>query len=238
MVHARVNAVIFDMDGLLIDSERMYTKVTNDVLRPYGKQVTWDIKSQLMGRPAHDAARVLIELTGVPLTVEQVLTQSSSGLERAFTEVRPLPGVVKLVKHLEKHSVPMAIATGSMKKNYLIKSAHLGHLFEPFGDKVLCGDDPRLGGKGKPDPTIFIEGAKLLGITTQEERKAVLVFEDGAPGVVAARAAGMEVVWIPDAELVNTLGDDHGLNPSLTHESMEHFDPAQWGLPPYDDASE
>ncbi|GAA5883743.1 hypothetical protein JCM16303_002347 [Sporobolomyces ruberrimus] len=235
MTHPQVNAVLFDMDGLMIDSERMYTKVSNDVLRPYGKEITWDIKSQLMGRPAHDAARILIQLTGVPLTVEEVLSQSSEGLAQAFTEVQPLPGVVKLVKHLEKHKVPMAIATGSMKKNFLIKSAHLSHLFDPFGDKVLCGDDPRLGGKGKPDPTIFIEGAKMLGITTEAERAKVLVFEDGAPGVLAARAAGMEVVWIPDTELVNTLGDDHGLNPSHQHESMEHFDPATWGLPPYDE---
>lgn len=52
-----------------------------------------------------------------------------------------------------------------MKKNYLIKSAHLSHLFDLFGDKVLCGDDPRLEGKGKPDPTIFVEAAKMLGIT-------------------------------------------------------------------------
>lgn len=63
-----------------------------------------------------------------------------------------------------------------------------------------------------------------------------MVFEDGAPGVIAARAAGMEVVWIPDAELVKTLGDDHGLNPSHVHETMEHFDPSQWGLPAYDEA--
>ena len=75
---------------------------------------------------------------------------------------------------------------------------------------------------------------RLIG-RTDEERSKVLVFEDGAPGVIAARAAGMEVVWIPDMELVKTLGDDHGLNPSHTHESMEHFDPSKWGLPPYDE---
>ena len=63
-----------------------------------------------MGRPAHDAARLLIELTGVPLTVEQVLSQSAEGLEKAFREVQPLPGVIKLVKHLEKHKVPMAVS--------------------------------------------------------------------------------------------------------------------------------
>jgi len=127
--------------------------------------MTWEIKSQIMGRPAPSAAQVLIDLTGVPLTVEEVLSQSSKGLENAFTKVQPLPGVLKLVKHLEKHNVPMAIATGSMKKNFLIKSAHLSHLFDPFNGKVLCGDDPRLEGKGKPDPTIFIEGGKMLGIT-------------------------------------------------------------------------
>lgn len=66
-----------------------------------------------MGRPAHDAARILIQLTGVPLTVEEVLSQSSEGLAQAFTEVQPLPGVVKLVKHLEKHKVPMAVSSVS-----------------------------------------------------------------------------------------------------------------------------
>lgn len=94
-----------------------------------------------------------------------------------------------------------------------MKSAHLPHLFEPFGSRILfvsfhlcvqpsdssshllhrCGDDPILEGKGKPDPTIFIVAARLhLGIDTPEGRSKVLVFEDGAPGVRAARAAGME----------------------------------------------
>ncbi|GAA6061002.1 hypothetical protein JCM10212_001058, partial [Sporobolomyces blumeae] len=222
-------------DGLMIDSERMYTKVTNELLAPYNKEVTWEIKSQLMGRPARDAARVLIELTGIPLSVDDVLAQSSQGLEKAFTTVQPLPGVLRLVRHLERKRVPMAIATGSMKKNFAIKSAHLPHLFDPFGNMILCGDDPVLEGKGKPDPTIFIEAAKMLGISSPEGRAKCLVFEDGAPGVRAARAAGMEVIWIPDPELVATMGPDHGLDPSHTHESMEHFDPAQWGLPPYDD---
>lgn len=56
------------------------------------------------------------------------------------------------------------IATGSKKKNFLIKSGHLQHLFGLFSTNVLCGDDPILEGKGKPDPTIFIEAAKMLGI--------------------------------------------------------------------------
>ena len=85
------------------------------------------------------------------------------------------------------------IATGSKQKNFAVKSANLPELFAPFGDRILCGDDPRLEGKGKPDPTIFLMAARLhLGIDDDEARSKVLVFEDGAPGVRAARAAGMQ----------------------------------------------
>ncbi|GAA5953858.1 hypothetical protein JCM21900_005493 [Sporobolomyces salmonicolor] len=233
-MHPKVEAVLFDMDGLMIDSERLYTQVTNEVLAPYGKEMTWEIKATVMGRPAHDAAAHLIAATQIPLTVDELLAKMDVGLDKAFRTVEPLPGVVRLVQHLEKHNIPMAIATGSKKKNFDIKSAHLPHLFGPFTNNILCGDDPILEGKGKPDPTIFIEAAKMLGITTPEQRSRVLVFEDGAPGVRAARAAGMEVVWVPDPELLKTLGEDHDLNPSQQHASMEHFEPELWGLPPYD----
>lgn len=84
------------------------------------------------------------------------------------------------------------IATGSKYSNYLIKTAHLSSLFSPFGSNLICGDDPILLGKGKPDPTIFIEAAKILGRGSEEKRREILVFEDGVPGVRAARAAGME----------------------------------------------
>ncbi|GAA6012237.1 hypothetical protein JCM10207_002774 [Rhodosporidiobolus poonsookiae] len=230
-----ISAVLFDMDGLMIDSERLYTECTNAVLAPFGKTLTWEVKATLMGKPAPTAARALIDATGIPLTVDELLERNDALLEEAFRKVEPLPGVVRLVQHLEKHKVPMAIATGSKKKNFLIKSGHLQHLFGPFSTNILCGDDPILEGKGKPDPTIFIKAAEMLGIDTPEERAKVLVFEDGVSGVQAARAAGMEVVWIPDPELVNTLGSEHDLNPSHQHGSMAEFDPAAWGLPPYDD---
>ena len=52
-----IRAVLFDMDGLLIDSERIYTEVVNEVLRPYGKKQTWEIKAKLMGKPEKEATR-------------------------------------------------------------------------------------------------------------------------------------------------------------------------------------
>ncbi|GAA5859472.1 hypothetical protein JCM8547_006840 [Rhodosporidiobolus lusitaniae] len=229
-----VSAVLFDMDGLMIDSERLYTVATNSVLAPYGKTLSWEVKASLMGKPAPVSAQALIDATGIPLTVPELLKVMDEKTAELFKTVQPLPGVVKLVHHLEKHKIPMAIATGSKKKNFDIKSAHLSHLFDSFSTNILCGDDPILEGKGKPDPTIFIEAARMLGIDTPEGRSRVLVFEDGVSGVQAARAAGMEVVWIPDAELITTLSDSHGLTPSIQHASMEDFDPVAWGLPPYD----
>ncbi|KAK4057097.1 hypothetical protein OIO90_001997 [Microbotryomycetes sp. JL221] len=229
----RIKAVLFDMDGLMIDSERIYTDVTNSIIGEFGAEMTWEIKAGIMGRPAHDAANYLIKATNLPLTPDELLRRMDVALEERFRTVKPLPGVARLVAHLAKHEVPMAIATGSKKKNFEIKSSHLGHLFDPFKGRVLCGDDPVLQGKGKPDPTIFLEAARIhLGMT--EELQHVLVFEDGAPGVQAAKAAGMPVVWVPDVQLVATLGEGHGLNPTAQLETLEHFKPEEWGLPPYD----
>lgn len=57
-----IRAVLFDMDGLLIDSERIYTDVVNEVLKPYGKEQTWEIKAKLMGKPEKEATRTLVLL--------------------------------------------------------------------------------------------------------------------------------------------------------------------------------
>lgn len=116
-----------------------------------------ELKSQLMGRP--DAAAYLIK----ELELEEILSPAELVkrmdvlLGDYFRSVEPLPGVRTLVEHLAEHRIPMAIATGSKKSNYLIKTGHLDYLFSHFGDMVICGDDPILEGKGKPDPTIFLE---------------------------------------------------------------------------------
>lgn len=72
----RIRAVLFDMDGLLIDSERIYTDVVNEILKPYGKEQTWDIKSKLMGQPERAATSTCCMLISSGTSFEPVATES------------------------------------------------------------------------------------------------------------------------------------------------------------------
>ncbi|KAI0076136.1 HAD-like protein [Panus rudis PR-1116 ss-1] len=256
---ATIEYVLFDMDGLLIDSERVYTQVTNEILAEYGKEMTWDIKAGLMGKPEREAAAHLLSFfPDLPpeFTIDVYLERRRAGQDRLWPHVQPLPGAVKLVRHLAKHKIPIAVATGSQRRNYEMKSAHLmDTLFGYFEGKVVCADDGLIRpGRGKPHPDIFLvtankclsrdvgEGEVSEGPVTDEqvkERAKGLVFEDAIPGVQAAKRAGMHVVWVPDPNLL-ALGDNENTileKPDQTLKSLEDFKPEEWGLPPYDEDS-
>ncbi|KAI0929911.1 hypothetical protein AcV5_006750 [Taiwanofungus camphoratus] len=255
---AQIEYVLFDMDGLLIDSERVYTEVTNDILAKYGKEMTWDIKAGLMGKPEREAAAHLLSFfPDLPLdfTIDTYLSLRRTGQDARWPTVQPLPGAVRLVQHLRRHGVPIAVATGSQRRNYAQKSPHLvDTLFGAFEGRVVCADDGLIRpGRGKPHPDIFLVTAekccgRTVGLGEQEEstvteeerreRAKGLVFEDAIPGVQAGKRAGMNVVWVPDANLL-ALGDSGPTleldQPDQTLKSLEDFVPEEWGLPPYDD---
>jgi len=230
----KIDACIFDMDGLLIDSERVYTEVTNEFLAPYGKEVTWELKKGIMGRPGLDAAQFLVDFTGIPVTAQDAVKAMEKRQEELFRQVAPMPGALKLVAHLATHNVPIAIATGSRHRNFVAKSTHLPELFSHFPKASIVTADTEAVERGKPHPDIFLYAAETLKITEPEQRAKVLVFEDGIPGVKAARAAGMEVVWVPDDGLLTAAGDEK-VDASQVLQSLEKFKPEEWGLPPFDE---
>ncbi|KAI0335153.1 HAD-like protein [Cubamyces sp. BRFM 1775] len=252
---SKIEYVVFDMDGLLIDSERVYTDVTNELLAPYGKEMTWDIKAGLMGKPEREAAAHLLSFfPDLPpsFTLDYYLKARREMQDQRWCTVRPLPGALKLVQHLHRHHVPIALATSSLRRNFELKSSHLGELFDCFEGRIVCADDGFLGpGRGKPHPDIFLVAAEKFlqrkvgsGEVGEEhvsdaeaaERAKGLVFEDSIPGVQAAKRAGMKVVWVPDANLLSIGGDaaPTAETPDLQLTSLEEFVPEEWGLPPYD----
>ena len=122
--------------------------------------------------------------------------------ETLWPTVTLLPGVHKLVHHLKKHNIPIAVASSTTRRKYDIKTAHLESLFECFEGKVVCGDH-KYNTKGKPAPDIFITTARDLlnrdvghpdvsetDIHIRERGKG-LVFEDALAGVQAGKRAGM-----------------------------------------------
>ncbi|KIK68970.1 hypothetical protein GYMLUDRAFT_80355 [Collybiopsis luxurians FD-317 M1] len=248
----QIEYVLFDMDGLMIDSEKINTDATNEILAKYGKEVTWEIKAGLLGKHEKESASHLLSFfPDISLTVEDYQTQLNVLQDLAWPAVPLLPGVRKLVQHLRKHNIPIAVATSSRRGKYVKKTGHLGDVFGCFDEKVVCGDDLRDGMRGKPNPDIFLLAAKEMlgrdvgplkgeneeGVEVTEEQKKErakgLVFEDAFLGMQAGKRAGMAVVWVPDANLLNVEFSGVEMADGVL-KSLDDFIPEEWGLPAYD----
>jgi len=184
--------------------------------------MTWDIKAGLMGKRVHfpstlptasltrpsnpverDAASHLLSFfPEIPLTIDDYLVQRTALQDVLWPTVQLLPGVHKLIAHLHAHDIPIAVATASQRRNLLLKTEHLQHVFGLFGDRVVCADDVRGKTNGKPEPYIFLcaarerlgrgvgEGEGVMQAERMERAKG-LVFEDAVLGVEAGKRAGM-----------------------------------------------
>lgn len=212
----RIRAALFDMDGLLIDSEDIYTEVTNTILARYGKpNLPWSIKAQLQGRPGPQAGEIFRNWAQLPIDDGQLLAEQKELQVKLFPNTKPLPGVPELLAGLKKRGVHMALATSSNKNNFKIKTAHLGDLFQNFAlEHQVLGDDPRIpAGRGKPAPDIYLLALSTLNKTLEAQGQPpiapeeCLVFEDSVPGIESGRRAGMQAVWVPHPGLLNEYKD-------------------------------
>ena len=212
-----MRALIFDMDGLLIDSEDAYTLVTNQILHENGRpSLPWPIKAQLQGRPGPAAGRIFRQWAQLPIPEEQFMARQRQLQRDAFKNCKPLPGVQKLLELAGKHAkvkgghtLHLALATSSHRNNYEIKTARMTEMFSVFPEEhLVVGDDPRIPkGRGKPLPDIYLLALKTINESLKHSEKPVLpeeclVFEDSVPGVESGRRAGMRVVWCPHEGLL------------------------------------
>lgn len=219
------------MDGLLIDSEDLYSVVTNTILERYNRpKLPWSIKAQLQGRPGPQAGQIFHEWAKLPISQEQFFNEQLELQKEHFPKTQPLPGVMDLLEALKKAKVHMALATSSQQDKFLLKTTHLPKMFEYFEkEHQVLGDDPRIpSGRGKPAPDIYLLALSTLNITLKEQGhppikpEECLVFEDSVPGVEAGRRAGMQAVWVPHPELLKEYkGREKEVLAGLTGEHKE-----------------
>lgn len=228
-----VTHVVFDCDGLLVDSERYYSEALSEVASRYGKTFDYQIKIDMMGTKPLEGAIICLEKLGLTgqIKPEDFVTEYETVMKKNCHKIKMMPGAEKLIKHLSNKNIPIAIATGSAQSGFERKTGHIGEILrKPFHHHVFAGSDDEVK-RGKPYPDVFLVAAKRFKEPVPKDMAKVLVFEDAVNGVKAALAAGMQVVFVPDKRLdLSTVS----VKPTLMLESLEQFKPELFGLPPFE----
>ena len=186
--------VIFDLDGVLLDTEKLYTEATQRVVGEFGKTFDWALKSRMMGRDELAAARVLVQTLELPISAEEYLERQLPIAEALFRVAAEIPGAEAFVGSLRQRGHVLAVGTSSTLRLFQLKTGH--HAWFSQFSAVISGDHPEVRAL-KPAPDIFLAAARAIAA----DPKRCLVVEDSPAGVSAARAAGMSVVALPDAAL-------------------------------------
>lgn len=193
-------AVVFDCDGLLLDTERCWTRAETELFESFGRVFGREDKRALIGTSREAGGRVLERLLGQPGRAREL---GDALYELVFAEVgrgaSPLPGAVELLRELRGRR-PLGVASNSPRA--LLAAALEGAGLTDAFDVTLGGDEVR---EPKPAPDIYLLACELLGA----EPRASIGLEDSPIGAAAARAAGLFVIGIPtlpeltiDADLV------------------------------------
>jgi HAD superfamily hydrolase (TIGR01509 family) len=189
---AALAAVLFDMDGLLIDSEPVWSVAEAELAVRYG--AVWDdhIKAECIGTSLPDAVPMMLRYFGVPDPSAGELTAAQEWLlarmvELFATALPVQPGALELIDALRAAGVPLALVSSSYR--VLVDAALRGIGPERF-DFTVAGDEVS---RTKPDPEPYLTAAAALGV----DPSACVVFEDAPSGIAAAEAAGCLAIGIP-----------------------------------------
>lgn len=183
-------AIIFDMDGVLVDTENAYLNMFRDFLRAHGKPVREDILLKIVGADSKKTWKYMGKLWGEEDT-EKIRQLFHSEYPDGTLDYREylFPGVPQMLRTLKQKNYLLALASSSKKKDIrrMLKENELGSYFTV----VVSGEEYK---ESKPDPEIYNDVKRQLGLNSEE----CLVVEDSTYGIRAAKAAGLEVIAVDD----------------------------------------
>jgi HAD superfamily hydrolase (TIGR01509 family) len=181
-------AVLWDMDGTIIDSEPYWLASESEFAASYDSSWGHDDGLGVIGMSLYESSKILKERVGSPLEPQQIIDQITDGvLSQLERKIPWRPGARELLQLLKANNVKTALVTGSMHRMAQKVSEQIG--FNAF-DVIVGGDDVL---NGKPHPDSYLLAAQMLGV----EATDCVAFEDSLTGITAAEAAGTKAVGIP-----------------------------------------
>lgn len=189
--HRGISAVIFDMDGLLLDTERVARRAWDRAMADWGLAIPETVYQTLIGRRLQDVREILVQAFGRDCALEQVVQRKQEYLEAEIARdgVPLKAGALDLIDWLDSQGIPKAVGSSGVREVVTRKLALAG-VASRF-ETVICGDEIS---RGKPAPDIFLAAARQLQVPPIE----CAVLEDSEPGIRAALAAGMTALLVPD----------------------------------------
>ena len=185
-----IKAVIFDLDGTVVDSMWMWEAIDIEYLARFGIPLPADLQKKISGMSFSETAVYFKETFGIPDSLDKIKADwNDMAMYKYCHEVPLKPGVLSFLQELKKRGIKTGIATSNSVEllNYFLKAHELHNYFEV----VITGSD---GLRGKPAPDMYLEAAKRLSVKPEK----CLVFEDIMPGILAGKRAGMRVCAVDD----------------------------------------
>ena len=205
---------MFDMDGLMVDTERLYVRANQVIAGRYGKTVTPAIITKMVGRSTIASLEIFASELGIAVEASELARQRSLVmLELMNEDLVAMPGLGELLQYLRPR-YRMALATGSPSTLmfHIVEKLLLG----PYFDVLQSSDDIA---QGKPHPAIYLKTSERLSVPPEE----CIVLEDSGSGVQAGRAAGCYVIAVPSEHTRHQdLSDAHVSVPDL-HAALDHI---------------
>ncbi len=183
-----LEAVLFDMDGVIIDSEPLWSEAERQLLARRKLRYSPQLKTVLMGRDSREAVGILVKHYNLKESIDSILEERNQLIARLFRmHLKPMPHALELVRSVRESGVKTGLVSSSPKQlmGLVLDKLSIADLFH----RILSGDQAT---RGKPAPDIYLTAARELGVMHEN----CVVIEDAPNGVAAAKAAGMRCLAI------------------------------------------
>lgn len=194
-----IRAVIFDLDGTLVDSMWMWKNIDIEYLTGFGIEMPSNLQQEIAGISVTQTAVYFQKTFGITDSIDKIIGDWDEMARQKYREEVPLKdGAMAFLSYLKNENIPCAIATSNSRT--LTSEVLESHKISGFFKEIVTGEDIH---RGKPDPDVYIECAKRLDIPAQH----CLVFEDIPYGILAGKRAGMRVCAVEESYAKDDLSE-------------------------------